>query len=186
MTATIHLIVEDRRDAEVIRSILRAKKLNIQIRPMPPKSGGIFRLAKELDNLIQVALHNRESGDCIAVLHDADEQTQVNREVYEHIKRICTSYKKDVVLVVARDELEAWLLADNGVCQWLGIAPKNRDAEKRPSDTLAGLMQSKYKLKYQGSDRAGIFTHIDGTGDKFSPSMQKALQHLENAPCMKP
>src|SRR5262249_6218344 len=146
----------DRGDAEVINAILKAKKINVRIRPLPPKQGSISRLAKELKTLIQIALHDRKPGDCIAVLHDADEQVQTSREDHQRITRICATYKKDVVLVIPRDELEAWILADSGVCLWLGVSPKNRDEEQKPSDTLSGLMQSKHKLKYQGDGRARI------------------------------
>jgi hypothetical protein len=187
VTGTIHLIVEDRKDANVIETILRAKKINVGVRPLPPKHGGIARLASELDRLIQLALRDRKPGDCVAVMHDTDTQTVTDpdkRKVYEEIKRICRNYRKEIKHIEVKDELEAWLLADGGLCTWLDIKPQNCDSLRKPSEKLISLAQSKYRLKYQGVDRAKILAQIDGTGEQYSPSMRAALKHLENAPCI--
>ncbi len=128
----------------------------------------------------------KHSKDCVAVLHDADEQTEPERQLYEKIRLVCERFKKHVVHVIAKDEIEAWLLADEGLCQWLSIRARNCDGQKRPSDELKRLVQQKKQpMKYQGPDRAKVLAHVDGSGDKYSPSMREALEHLKNAPCVK-
>jgi hypothetical protein len=188
MSGAIWLITEDANDIEVVRVLLRAKKIFVDVHPLRParKPGGISRLHEQLEELIQAAKGRKSARDCIAVLHDFDQFSQPNRETYTRIKQVCERHEKEVVLVIARDEIEAWLLADSGLCKWLEIKPRNCDEKMKPSDELSSLVQSKKKLKWQGADRAKVLAHIDGTGDKFSPSMQEALEHLKDAPCVRP
>jgi hypothetical protein len=136
-----------------------------------------------LRKLIQTAKVRKSNDDCIAVLHDLDQQKQQQyRTHYEEIKKICA--EEDVELVIAIDELESWLLADEGLCRWLGIRPQNRDSKTKPSDQLRFLLQSKKKLKYQGKGRNEVCKHLDGTGDQKSPSMAAAYQRLKEWACL--
>ena len=183
--STIHLMVEDENDGIAVRKILKKKgfKVNIKIYKPAGGSGGISRLAKQLERLIASAKAERKQNDCIAVMHDQDDQNQQNyRDDYHLIKKICA--KERVKLVIARDELEAWFLADTSLCQWLEITPRNWDEQKKPSDELRSLLAKK-KMKYQGRSREEVFNHLDGSGDKFSNSMQEALTHLKDAPCIR-
>ncbi len=181
------LIVEDENDGTVIEALLQAKKFGIQVRVLKPtgRSGGISRLEKELKRLIQTALESRRSGDCVAVLHDADLRTQQDRAIYDRIRAQCAKHKQDVALIVAQDELESWLLADSGICKWLGIKPKNWDEQAWPSHTITEYLRKKDKgLRYEGRGRAELLKHVTGTGDKFSPSMAKAVKFLNKTSCM--
>jgi len=178
---TIHLICEDDTDAEIVRAIFRAKTLDIRVNrvPLAGTSGGISRLAYKLEDLIKLARDERKRGDCIAVLHDADEHTETDRREYEKIRQICEKYKEDVYLAIANDAIEAWLLADEGLCKWLGIKAKNRDEEPRPKDILNRHLKKKNKsLKWQGRHRATILAQLDGSGDQHSLSMQAAVGHI--------
>ncbi len=185
MSGTIWLITEDRLDADVIRALLRARGMDAKVKPMQTNVGvgGLSRLVANLEELIQFARERKSPNDCIAVLHDADEHSQSRRDDYAKIKRICDSYT-DVVLVVARDEVESWLLADAGLCRWLNVKPKNWDEQKSPAKELNSLLKKNRRMKYQGRYRDEVLKHLDGTGDKFSPSLQKAFKHLEGAPCV--
>lgn len=184
MSGTIHLIVEDKTDGDVVRAILKAKQINVKIRHLnPTKQGGISQLAKEIEQLIENAIALKKKRDCIVVLHDADLQTQDNRNDYEKIKSICNN-KKYVVHIQAVDEIESWMLADEGLCKWLEIKPKNWDKQRKPSDNLKSLVNKKTKRGYSGANRAKVLEKLDGTGDKYSPSMRAAINHLENAPCI--
>lgn len=183
---TIWLIVEDKDDADVVRAILKARDVSVRIEPLPPsvQTGGIYRLLDQLEELIQVAYKRRRQNDCVAVLHDSDKHRQPDRTVYDRIEAICKKHR--VKLVVAEDEIESWLLADGGVSRWLGITPKRWDTQPKPKDTLRGLVQQKRQpLKYQGPGRDKVLKQIDGTGDKYSPSLRGALALLEDAPCTK-
>jgi hypothetical protein len=176
---TIHLICEDATDTEVVQAILEKKSLGIQVRhvPMTGRKGGIARLAEELEDLIEKVREIRRRGDCIAVLHDADEHTQPDRREYDKVREICQRNKDDVFLVIARDAIEAWLLADEGLCRWLGIRVQNNDGKARPKAILEGHLK-KRKMKWQGRDRAKVLIHIDGSGDQLSPSMREAVSHI--------
>jgi hypothetical protein len=177
---TIWLIVEAHTDYEVMRAIFKAKGITTPLRyKMPNKQGGISRLAKELETIIEAILPTIAKGDCIAVLHDADEFSQPDRTHYEHIAQICEQYKKYVTRVIARDEIESWLLADGKLWAWLGGKgkPKNWDETKQPSNELESLL-GKRNMKWQGKYRQQVLDHLDGTGDQHSPSMQAAAQHL--------
>lgn len=185
MSGIIHLIVEDENDGKAIRKILEKRRFQVRVRVYQPTggSGGISRLAKQLEKLVATARANRKRNDCIAVMHDQDDQTQQrHREDYELIARICT--EQEVKLVIPRDELESWFLADTGLCTWLGIAPRNRDEQRKPSNELRTLLGAR-NMKYQGRDRTKVIEKLDGTGDQYSPSMREALRHLENAPCIR-
>lgn len=176
----IWLISEDETDAEVIRAILKVKQIDIQIKPLHPRPGGITRLAKQLETFIKAVQVQKGKQDCIAVLHDADENIEPNRIPYNTIADVCKRYQ--VKQVVARDELEAWILADEGFCRWVGRKPQNCDGLMRPSDTLKSLVDKKLGKKYQAVDRQKVLAQLDGTGDKKSPSMREAVQFLQ--PCI--
>ena len=183
MSGTIYLIAEDRTDADVVRAILHAHGIAVHVSPLPPTGGGgISRMAKDLERLIETARNKRNPGDCIAVLHDADELVEPRREHYQRIEAICRRHRDDVIHVVAHDEIEAWLLADEGVCRWLETSVNNQDRQRKPSDRLKRLVKRKLKKDYSGPNRAKVWSQLDGTN--HSPSLKQALKHLENAPCV--
>jgi hypothetical protein len=183
MSPSIWLIAEDLTDAEIVDR----RGLSIRVRLLTPEGNarGIFVLAAQLEKLIRRAIQGKKTGDCIAVLHDADIYTQPDRTAYERIRATCQRYQDTVALIVVYDEIESWLLADEGLCRWLGVRPQNCDSQAKPSDRLRTLLQRK-RMKWQGRDRQKVLEQIDGTGDRLSPSMQTALSHLEDAPCTRP
>lgn len=183
MSRIIYLTTEDRMDANVIRAFIRAKQLLFEIKESELQVRGINQLAAQLGNIIKSFLKERRAGDCIAVLHDADALTQTDRTRYDQIRQVCDRYREDVFLVIARDELEAWLLADEGLCDWLGEKPGNKDEMKRPSDRLKSLAKAKMNRDYGQRTQEQVLKHLNGTADKHSPSFQQALAHLNNAAC---
>ncbi|MCI0709826.1 MAG: hypothetical protein L0154_06655 [Chloroflexi bacterium] len=104
MTGTIFLIVEDQTDADIVRALLKAKDVDVKITPLLPSggSGGLSPLAKDLEKLMKTAIARHNSGDCIAVLHDADLNIEPTRNLYDKIKDICDRYNNDVVPVLAK------------------------------------------------------------------------------------
>lgn len=184
MSPTIWLIVEDEDDGLIIRQLLKAKDINVrlQIRSPSGKTGGISRLAKQLEKLIATIKNSKSAEDCIAVLHDADAQNQQRyKGDHERVKKICR--KEKIAEIVAHDELEAWLLADRGLCKWLKIKSKNCDSEAKPSNRFRKLVSQKTGRNYNVRH---VLPHLDGSGDapNRSPSMRRAMKHLENSPCM--
>jgi hypothetical protein len=188
MSQRLWLIVEDENDGVVVRHLLAKKgfALSIEVITATGGSGGISRLAAQLSQLIKTIQANKRfdrQGDCIAVLHDHDEQTQQqNRKLYEDIEKVCAA--QGIKRAVAIDELEAWMLADSGLCTWLEITPRNCDAIQKPSDQLRSHL-SKKNLKYQGKTRADVVSKLVGDGDRHSPSMREALKLFDDAPCLK-
>ena len=186
MSGTIYLIMESEKDVDVVRAILKARNITVRVEPLYPtgrKEIGVSRLAKELERLIAEAIAERQPGNCIAVLHDADEFEQVpHRGDYQRIQSICQKHRREVVPIIADDELESWLLADEGICRWLGIKAENQDSRQKPKEYLNSLVKDKTGKRYQGANRSKVLDHIDG--NTHSPSLQQALKHLDNAPCV--
>lgn len=181
MSGTIWLITEDESDADAVQALLVAHGIQVRIHALTLTGGkgGISRLTAQLERLIKTAMAQKGKNDCIAVLHDADEYKQPDRSKYEAIADICGRYT--VKHIVAHDELEAWLLADAGISQWLGIPHKNWDTQKEPSAELNRLLKRAKGMKYQGRSRQAVLRHL--MGENHSTSLKKALQHLDNAPC---
>lgn len=133
MSGRIWLITEDENDYKIIKCIVEDKlKLPIKVKWRSPsgKTPGLSRLAAELKKLIKEARSLRSGNDCIVVLHDEDTHRQPNRDSYNNIRLICQS--EGVSLIVAKDELEAWLLSDSGVCKWLDEAVKTWNGDRWP------------------------------------------------------
>jgi hypothetical protein len=183
MSDTIWLITEDENDYKIVRCIIEEKlKLPIKVKWRSPsgKTPGLSRLAVELKQLIADARKLRSGNDCIAVLHDEDIHYQPRRDNYNRIRNICES--EGVSLIVAKDEVEAWLLSDSGVSAWLNKRVKTWNNDPKPSDDLKSLMNSQYRLRYP-RDLDRLLERLKGDGR--NQSFQDALTELYNGPCMK-
>lgn len=187
MSGQLWLIVEGQYDGDIVRAILSKHpdyyELAKRVEVIKPTGGtpNLSRLAAQLEKLIQSI--QKQKNDCIAVLHDQDANAEPHRrQHYDKIQQVCRRYQQ-VVEVIAKDELEAWLLADGGLCNWLGIKVQNWDEKTKPSEKLASLINEKFRLAYPG-DLTKILPHLDGTGFKMSHSLQVAIEHLQSAPCV--
>jgi hypothetical protein len=183
---TLWLIHEGQNDVEVAKAILKHHAPHIKVVPILPTGNNpnLARLSRQIKILIEGAIQKRQKGDCIVVLHDADKLTRPhNRQDYEHIQQVCISHRRDVYLVIAHDEIEAWLLADEGFCRWLGTKPRNWDEQAKPSVTLINLLDKAGKSRYALENLPKLLIYVDGTGAKYSPSLKEALDHLKTAPC---
>jgi hypothetical protein len=186
MAGTIWLIVEGQNDGDIVKAILKCQYPQARVSPLYPTSQApnLSRLAAQIKKLIQQAIANRKPGDCIAVLHDADQLTRpTDRSDYERIEQVCKQYSQDVRLILAKDEIESWLLGDTGFCQWLQIKAQNCDELKQPSLQLASLLDRAEKPKYRLNNLSKLLRYLNG--NSYSPSLQAALRYLENAPCIK-
>jgi hypothetical protein len=183
MSGTIWLITEDESDADAVRVLLAAHGFPVRVehRKLTGGSGGISRIVDQLERLIKTAQTQKGKDDCIAVLHDADEYQQPDRRQYDAIEQLCRQY--GVKHVIAHDELESWLLADEGVSQWLGIRHENWDNRQKPSHQLNHLMKQKIGHKYQGVYKGRVLEKLNAHSK--SPSLKKALQYLDNAACVR-
>ena len=184
MSGTIWLIAEDETDKTIIEAILRAKKVTVRVESvrMAGKTGGISRLAAQLEKLIETTLKIKKPKDCIAVLYDADEAKDPQRLHQQKIAATCQKYKVKAILV--HQTIESWLLADSGVCQWLKQKLQNWDEESDPKHKLDSLLKDNKKHRLSSGGRQAVIEHLKGDGDAYSPSMKVALKHLKDAPCL--
>jgi hypothetical protein len=186
MTAAIWLIAEDESDVQVVRYILRKKGYDVNVRhvPLQSGSGGVSQLARQLPKLIKGVKAKRKAGDCIVVLHDLDAESQHRHNAdYAAIARICR--EEDVILIIADDKIEAWLLADKGLCEWLKSQPRHWDGRPEVKRELEHLLHKAYpRMRYGGPDRDKILSNLDGTGEAFSPSLKRALDRLIEENCI--
>jgi len=181
VSGTIYLIAEDTNDVDVVKAILQANEISVNVEKLfLTKHGGISRLDTQLTRLIQTARVKCGDRDCIAVLHDADESTETRRKHHNRIRDICRDHH--VPHIVAREEIESWLLADEGICQWLGIKAQNHDNMRKPKNRLNSLVKRKVKKDYSGATRKKVLNHVNGI--TRSPSLTEALKHLDGAPCI--
>jgi hypothetical protein len=127
--ATLHVIAESEKDVLILRTIIAKRYPSVTLRRVGQLAvGGIGRMAKDLKTNIEQALKTCKAGDCIAVIHDLDKLSRPDgRSDYEKVARICAEYAEHVILIQAHDEIESWLLADSGICKWLGQNPQNYD-----------------------------------------------------------
>lgn len=179
MSGTIWLIVEDEEDKHIAEQLLIKSGFRVRIRFRQSGPGGISRLQSQLEELIREAINNQSRHDCIAVLHDWDEHKQSDRAIYTNIEATCKRYP--VKYIVIPNSIEAWLLADAGLCKWLEIKQDNWDTHTDPKHELNRLLKDKKGIRFQGPKRTQVLSHL--TGNTVSPSLREALRHLENAPC---
>lgn len=182
MSGTIWLITEDENDYKIVRAVIQKLGLPISVKWRSPsgKTPGLSRLAAELKKLIADARKLRSGNDCIVVLHDEDIHRQPKRDNYNRVRDICKSER--VTLIVAKDEVEAWLLSDSGICRWLDESRKTWNGDPHPSDHLRSVMHAKYQLKYP-RDLDKLLTHFNADG--LNESFKEALDELHKAPCVR-
>jgi len=186
MSPAIWLIAEDETDCDVIQRILNKKGFKVVIRrvQLSGASGGISRLATQLPRLIKVVRNNKywHDGDCIVVLHDRDAHLlgRHNAE-YNMIAAVCK--KENAIHLLADDTIESWLLADNGICQFLGIKPSTWDGKPGAKIRIESLLGTKH-MQYQAQGREKLIEKLDGTGDMRSPSMRESMKKLIDAECI--
>src|SRR5258708_17564799 len=123
MSRLLRLIAEDPSDVEVLTEILRKKSIFIQVENglMPNNLRGINYLPQELPKLIATT-RAAYPDDAIAVLIDAEwYKPKQDRFNHKQVAAICPRFRADTKLLWAVQEIEAWILADSGICAWLGI-----------------------------------------------------------------
>ncbi len=188
MPSSLWLITEDQSDFEIVKQIFMKRNIDVTLRffGLESGSGGISQLAEQLPKLIKGVRANKKMkrGDCIVVLHDLDaESQQLHNKAYKDIGKICS--KEGVMRIIADDEIEAWLLADKGLCSWLNIKAKSWDGKPRVKEALVQRLHKKYpNMRYGGPDRDKIIANLDGSGLERSISMKAAFDQLKEANCL--
>lgn len=179
MSRVLRLICEDPSDGEILIEILRKKSIAIHIENvlMPNNLRGINHLPQELPKLIattRAAFPN----DAIAVLIDAEwykpKQARFN---HKQVAVICRRLRADSKLLWAVQEIEAWLLADSGICSWIGAELQQTDQLHDPKENLRRLLYLKgFSLRQR--DRRRIFQEMHGDGDQRNRSLARVVRYI--------
>jgi hypothetical protein len=181
VSRTLWLIAEHRNDADVVVEILKKRGIPVNINPvsMPDNKSGINHMLQELAKLIETTQAARQADDRIAVLIDA-EWYKLKRDRYNHkqVAAICRRFRPDVKLLWAVQEIEAWLLADSGVCAWLGIEVQQTDPLHDPKEKLSSLLHHR-GLSSRGRGRSRIFQQMRGDGDQHNRSLGRVLRYID-------
>lgn len=122
----MHLLVEGEMERGISPAIMQKRRATIRVGVRQPSAGGkskgIGKLACNLEAMPDDIEDNANTDDCIAVQHDTDKHTRTDRQRYRRIADVCR--ERDILLLIADDAIEAWLLAAAGLCAWLGQKPK--------------------------------------------------------------
>ncbi|MEP7285648.1 MAG: hypothetical protein ABI947_07770 [Chloroflexota bacterium] len=184
---TVWLIPEDLTGYYVFEAIFREKQLNTHLE-LRGRAEGVAKLAKEVEGLIETLLREKSPTDCIIILHDTDESVQENRKSYLEIERICDKekYRAHVIRIEVVQEIEAWLLADTKLCQWLEKSPKASDHIPQPSKVFEAHLNKQKHMKWNNLNKSKVLKNMDATGDQpgRSQSMSAAMQTLLQLPCV--
>lgn len=180
MTGTIYLIAESDEDIEIVQVLLRKHGFNVRVeRGINKRHGGLPELRKHLErSILDARARLNPATDCIAVLRDEDRFTESRRDLYNEVDAICTA--QGIKRAVAINHIEAWLLGDEGFCQWLGIKAQNADAINA-KEKLESLVRKKTGQHFTANTRSKALNHLSGV--THSPSLRAALKLLEDAPC---
>jgi len=179
------VIAESKDDPKILEALFKTKQIKSKIINRTKGPGGVSRLADNLERLIQTILQEpgRSQDDCIVVLHDVDIHSEPRREQYNKIKQICGKYTNIVIRIEAVDTIEAWLLSNEGICQWLGITTDNRDGLTDPKGFLKTKIRDKHKsIKYQAFGKQKVVAQIKVI--IHSTSFKEAIKQLRDAGCL--
>lgn len=168
------LIVEDDSDGRAIAELVGKSVEQVHVDWLP--AGGIGNIKRNAAKLISLARDRVEGRrGCVGVLVDRDRKNPVRDEPHRTIARACRQARAE--FVAAREALEAWLLADPGVCQWLGIAtPTTTETMRDPKQRVAQAFSRKTGRPYRKRRaRLEVARHSTGIDVAKNSSAQRAL-----------
>ncbi len=171
------LIVEDDSDGHAVRNLTAPIRLPILVDWLP--ANGIGNISRNGERLIALAKDRIGSRGCVAVLIDGDGKNPARDEPHRTIARVCRA--RNVPLVVARESLEAWMLADPGVCEWLDIPIRpGTDRLRDPKGTVRKAFFKKTGRDYRRRRaRTEVTQQATGPSVEANDSLRTALRHLE-------
>lgn len=144
---TVVLIVEDDSDGRAIAELASRSGCHARVDWLP--AGGIGNIRRNAERLIGLARDRVDNGTgCVAVLVDRDSKDPSRDEPHRTISRACRRAK--VEFIAAREAIEAWFLADAGICAWLGLAqPARTDSIANPKQRVALAFDKKLGRPYR-------------------------------------
>jgi hypothetical protein len=176
------VIVEDDSDGRALRTLAGKCGFAGVLDWLPANGiGNIKRKGQTLIDLARTRL--KEEPGCVAVVVDGDGKDPGRDEPHKTISALCRRAK--VPFVVACQAVEAWLLADAGVADWLGRSPARRpDTLKDPKREITRAFRRRTGRTYgRRIARAQVAEHADGTAATHSASLRTALTHMDRSGC---
>lgn len=175
------LIVEDDSDGQACRVLADRLGLPVTLDWLP--ANGVGNIKRRGVQLIGLARDRIPEGrGCVAVLLDRDGKDVTRAEPHRTIRRLCRQAGAPLLLAV--ESLEAWLLADAGCADWLGVGrPANADSLPQPKKDVERAYYQKTHRSYTRRARRLLADHANGSAAGHSLSLQSALAHLGNSPC---
>jgi hypothetical protein len=175
---TVVAIVEDESDGVSLRQLLTCSRPEVTFDWLP--ANGIGNIKRRCPQLIRLALDRiRDRRGCVAVVIDGDRQDESRDEPHRSIARACADH--GVALLVCREALEAWFLADPGCCRWLGIPlPDRSDGIADPKERVAEAFLRTTRRTYQKRRaRLEIARQASGPDRQRNRSLEEALGHID-------
>jgi hypothetical protein len=174
---TIVLIVEDDSDGRVVQELLRPLAIPVRLDWLP--ANGIGNIRRSGRRLIDLAKDRIGRRGCVAVLIDRDGRGAARQEPHRSIARECRA--SGVPLILARESLEAWMLADPGISRWLGVPVKGRtDTLRNPKALVAKAFYRTAGRDYaRRRGRLQVARQAHGIRRQTSASFDEALRHVE-------
>ena len=173
------VIVEDRSDGRALCELCRAAGVRADIDWLP--ANGIGNIKRKADLLIEMARARIGPGPgCVAVVVDRDGRDAARHEPHKSIRDACRSGGAEYVEAV--EALEAWFLADEGVCAWLDLPARGTtDGVARPKTVVADAYYARTRRKYArrgGCTHGG--RHAAGPSETRSRSWADAMEQLRS------
>jgi hypothetical protein len=181
------LIVEDDSDGRALMSIIGKTNLRVEVDWLP--AGGIGNIKRNAEQLVKLAfarIPNRSG--CVAIAVDGDQKSPARDEPHRTLEQVCR--KTGARLVIIREAIEAWFLADPGVCSWLGIPLKKSthriaDPKSRISQAFAKRFNRSYTRRRSREELAQRCTGVDHSKNQSAQTafseLRKCLQSTKAA-----
>jgi hypothetical protein len=175
---TVVLIVEDDSDGRAIAELASRSGCRARFDWLP--AGGIGNIKRNAERLVSLAKDRVDNGSgCVAIVVDRDSKDPARDELHRTISRACKRAK--VEFIAAREAVEAWFLADAGICSWLGLPQSSRtDTIRDPKRRVAAAFDRKLGRPYR-KRRARVEVARQGSGvdTKRNESLRHALRTVD-------
>lgn len=168
------VIVEDDSDGRAIVELASRSGLGAEFDWLP--AGGIGNIKRNADRLIALAQDRVAGGrGCVAVVVDRDGKDPSRDEPHRTIAQACRRLQTE--FIAAREAIEAWFLADPGVCDWLGVKTlPASDHIPNPKRRVAQAFEKKTGRPYRRRRaRLEVARHSGGIEHRRNTSARRAL-----------
>ena len=171
------LIVEDDSDGRAISLLVKTLNARAVVDWLP--ANGIGNIQRNGRRLIALAKDRAGQHGCVAVIIDGDRKNVGRDEPHRSIARECRVRR--VPLLVARESIEAWMLSDVGICQWLEIAARpSTHTLTSPKGIVSRAFLRKTGRQYRRRRaRVEVAQRATGLNRAANPSMDQAIGHLD-------